>query len=98
MKTLDMINLANSIMPKVVARLSEELENYTGDLSMLQMVTQDAADQLRVLELLSEADRSEALRVLEQMDTEPREEVYHMLAEAGAVAIFEDAFYEEETV
>ena len=88
MKTLDMINLANSVMPQVMQRLNEELENYAGDLSMLQMVTQDAADQLLVLELLSDGDRTAALDKINSMDTEPREEVYHMLADAGAVAIF----------
>ena len=88
MKTLEMINLANSVMPTVMQRLEQELKYYAGDLSMLQMVTQDAADQLLVLELLSDGDRTAALDKINSMDTEPREEVYHMLTEAGAVAIF----------
>ena len=89
MQTLEMINLAKSVMPQVMQRLNEDMGHYAGDLAMTQMVVQDAADQLRVLELLSDGDAAAALEKLYYMDTEPREEIYTLLVAAGGEELFQ---------
>ena len=90
MQTLEMINLANSVMPQVVERLNEALGHYAGDLAMTQMVVQDAADQLRVLELLSDGDADAALEKMYYMDTAPREDLYVLLVAAGGEELFQE--------
>ena len=89
MVTMDMINLANTVMPQVVERLQEDLSHYAGELSMTQMVVQDAADQLLVLELLSDGDSAAALDKFNLMDTAPREDLYVLLMEAGGAELFQ---------
>jgi len=90
MKTLEMINLANSVMPKVIERLREDMGHYVGDLAMTQMVVQDAADQLQVLELLSDGDAAAAREKLNYMDTAPREDLYVLLVAAGGEELFQE--------
>ena len=90
MKTLEMINLANSVMPQVIQRLNEDMSHYAGDLAMTQMVVQDAADQLQVLELLSDGDSAAALEKMYYMDTAPREEIYTLLVAAGGEELFQE--------
>ena len=90
MKTLDMINLANSVMPQVMQRLVEDTVHYAGDLEMTSMVVQDAADQLRVLELLSDGEAADALEKFSSMDTSPREDLYVLLVAAGGEALFRE--------
>ena len=90
MQTLEMINLAKSVMPKVIQRLNEDLGHYAGDLDMTQMVVQDAADQLRVLELLSDGGAAAALEKLYYMDTAPREDLYVLLVAAGGEELFQE--------
>ena len=90
MQTLEMINLANSVMPKVIKRLNEDVLHYAGDLAMTQMVVQDAADQLRILELLSDGDAAAARKKLYYMDTAPREDLYVLLVAAGGEELFQE--------
>ena len=89
MVTMDMINLAKTVMPQVLERLQLDLGHYSGDLAMTQMVVQDAADQLQVLELLSDGDSAAALDKFNWMDTAPREDLYVLLMEAGGAELFE---------
>ena len=89
MQTLEMINLAKSVMPQVMQRLNEAMGHYAGDLDMTQMVVQDAADQLRILELLSNGDPAAALEKMYYMDTAPREEIYALLVAAGGEELFQ---------
>ena len=89
MQTLEMINLAKSVMPQVMQRLTEDMGHYAGDLDMTQMVVQDAADQLRILELLSDGDSAAALEKMYYMDTAPREEIYTLLVAAGGEELFQ---------
>ena len=89
MQTLEMINLANRVMPQVLERLQSDMSHYAGDLDMTQMVVQDAADQLRVLELLSHGEAADALEKMYYMDTEPREEMYTLLVAAGGEELFQ---------
>ena len=88
MQTLEMINLAKSVMPQVMQRLTEAMGHYAGDLGMTQMVVQDAADQLQVLELLSDGDAAAARKKLYYMDTAPREDLYVLLVAAGGEELF----------
>ena len=90
MKTLEMINLAKSVMPKVLDRLQSDLGHYAGDLAMTQMVVQDAADHLQVLELLSDGDPDAARKKLYWMDTAPREDLYVLLVAAGGEELFQE--------
>jgi len=90
MKTLEMIRLANSVMPQVIKRLNEDMGHYAGDLAMTQMVVQDAADQLQVLELLSDDDAAAARKKLYYMDTAPREDLYVLLVAAGGEELFQE--------
>ena len=90
MKTLDMINLANSVMPQIMQRLVEDTVHYAGDLEMTSMVVQDAADQLRVLELLSDGEAADALEKFNWMDTSPREDLYVLLVAAGGEELFQE--------
>ena len=90
MQTLEMINLAKSVMPQVIKQLRKDMGHYAGDLSMLQMVVQDAADQLQVLELLSDGDTAAALEKLYSMDTAPREDLYVLLVAAGGEELFQE--------
>ena len=90
MQTLEMIRLANSVMPKVLERLQSDMGHYVGDLAMTQMVVQDAADQLQVLELLSDGDAAAALEKMYYMDTAPREEIYTLLVAAGGEELFQE--------
>ena len=90
MQTLEMIRLANSVMPQVIERLNEDMGHYAGDLAMTQMVVQDAADQLHVLELLSDGDAAAALEKMYYMDTAPREDLYVLLVAAGGEELFQE--------
>jgi hypothetical protein len=90
MQTLEMINLAKSVMPQVMQRLNEAMGHYAGDLAMTQMVVQDAADQLHVLELLSDGDAAAAQKKLYHMDTAPREDLYVLLVAAGGEELFQE--------
>ena len=89
MQTLEMIRLANTVMPQVVERLREDMGHYAGDLAMTQMVVQDAADQLHVLELLSDGDPAAARAKMYYMDTAPREDLYVLLVAAGGEELFQ---------
>ena len=90
MQTLEMIRLANSVMPKVIQRLREDMLHYAGDLAMTHMVVQDAADPLHVLELLSDGDSTAARAKLYYMDTAPREDLYVLLVAAGGEELFQE--------
>ena len=91
MQTLEMINLAKSVMPQVIERLRKDMGHYAGDLAMTQMVVQDAADQLRVLELLSDGEAADAMAKFYWMDTAPREDLYVLLVAAGGEELFQAA-------
>ena len=90
MQTLELIRLANSVMPKVIKRLRKDMGHYAGNLAMTQMVVQDAADQLQVLELLSDGDSAAALEKIYSMDTAPREDLYTLLVAAGGEELFQE--------
>ena len=90
MYTVEMIRLANSVMPQIMQRLNEAIGHYAGDLAMTQMVVEDAADQLHVLKLLSDGNSAAALEKLYYMDTAPREDLYVLLVAAGGEELFQE--------
>lgn len=83
--TVDWKRLAGLVEQAVMEKMRDDLANWHNDLSMRQMLVQDAADGLAVCELLLGEDWTRAKQKLRDMDTASRDEVYDMIdAVAGA--------------
>jgi uncharacterized protein YPO0396 len=81
---IDWAALAVAVEERVMNKLHDDLAHWSNDISMRLMFLQDAADSLRVCELLSEGKWKPVAEKLWDMDTAARDCVYDMIeAEAG---------------
>jgi hypothetical protein len=87
--TVDWTKLAKGVARLVEAKLRQDLANWKTDISMKQMLVQDAADSLAVCELLSEGKWKQAEARVRDMDTAPRDYVYDFIAEVAGADFFD---------
>ena len=81
---VDWAELALAVERRVMAKLKQDLEHWSDDLSMREMFVADAADGMAVCVLLEQGKWREAESKLWQMDTAARDYVWEFLeAELG---------------
>jgi hypothetical protein len=81
---VDWSELALAVERRVMAKLKQDLENWSDDLSMREMFVADAADGMAVCVLLAEGKWREAESKIWHMDTAPRDYVWEFIeAELG---------------
>ena len=84
---VDWAAVAVELEAKVMARMQDSLNCWHNDIGMRQMVVGDAADGLRICEMLSTGSADGVNDALWDMDTAPREEIIYMIEEiVGAEA------------
>lgn len=85
---VDWAAVAAELEARVMARMHDSLDHWNDDIGMRQMAVADAADGLRVCELLSTGSVDGVTDALWSMDTAPREDVLYWIEEiAGAEAV-----------
>ena len=84
---VDWAAVAVELEAKVMKQMRDAYDHWD-EVNMRQMVVADAADGLRICELLSEHRVDSVPEALWKMDTAPREEVLYWIEEiAGAEAV-----------
>ncbi len=87
--TVDWKSLASQVERLVMDKMRDDLANWHNDLSMRQMLVQDAADSLAVCELLQAGNWSKAEDRIRDMDTAARDYVYDIIAEVAGADFFD---------
>ena len=84
---VDWAGVARLLEPKIMNKMRDAYDHWD-DIGMRQMVVADAADGLRICEMLSTGNVEGARDALWHMDTAPREDVLYWIEEiAGADAL-----------
>jgi hypothetical protein len=86
--TVDWAGLAQGVERLVLEKLKADLANWKKDISMKQMLVQDAADSLAVCELLLEGNWQKAENRIRDMDTAARDHVFDFVAEVAGEDFF----------
>ena len=85
---VDWAGVARLLEPKIMNKMRDGYDHWKGDIGMCQMVVADAAEGLRICELLSTGSADSVTDTLWHMDTAPREDVLYWIEEiAGADAL-----------
>lgn len=87
--TVDWESLASQLEWAVMQKLRDDLAHWHNDLSMRQMLVQDAADGLAVCEYLLSSKTRPARQKLRDMDTAARDYVYDMIEEIAGADFFD---------
>lgn len=78
---VDWAEVARRLESEIMARMHNSYNEWKDDIGMRQMAVADAADGLRICELLSTGSADGVTDALWDMDTAPREEVIYWIAE-----------------
>ena len=87
--TVDWNTLAEAVEKRVMEKLKEDLEHWAEDLGMRSMFLQDAADGIKVCELLLDGKWHKVKEKLWDMDTAARDCVYDFIAEVAGDDFFD---------
>lgn len=86
---VDWAALASEVEKRVMAKLQQDLANWSDDLSMREMFVGDAADSMKVCVLLEAGKWREAETKIWDMDTAARDYVYDFIAEVAGADFFD---------
>lgn len=78
---VDWAAVAVELEPEIMKKMQVSLNYWDHDIGMRQMAVADAADGLRICELLSTGSVDGVNDALWKMDTAPREDVLYWIAE-----------------
>jgi len=82
---VDWASVAQAVEQKAMAKLKEDLKNWSDDRSMLVMFLGDASDALSVCEVIETGNWRDIEERLWKMDTASREYVYDWIEQAAGV-------------
>lgn len=78
---VDWAAVAVQLEARVMARMHDSINHWHNDIGMRQMVVSDAADGLRICEMLATGSADGVNEALWDMDTAPREVVIYWIEE-----------------
>lgn len=85
---IDWAGISREVELRVMQKLQEDLEQWADDIGMRSMFLQDAADGLKVCELLLEGKWKPVEEKLWDMDTAARDYVYDFIGEVAGEEFF----------
>lgn len=86
--TVDWAALAAAVKAEILTKLTNDMDLWKNDVSMLSVVLRDAADGLNVCSLLNEKEWKRVEGRLWEMDTAPREYVYDWIEKHSCENLF----------
>ena len=93
MQAIDWQAVAAKLEPMIMARMRDSYDHWD-EVSMRQMVVADAADGLRVCEMLATGSSKGVNDLLWNMDTAPREEIVMMIESiTGSRAVVQELYH-----
>lgn len=86
---IDWAELSRAVEQRVMQKLKEDLDSWAEDIGMRSMFLQDAADGLKVCELLLAGEWKPVEDKIWDMDTAARDYVYDFIGEVAGEEFFD---------